>query len=836
MKKKLAVKAGILTAVFIVAVIFFSYITNKGNTDLSADMGGAVLPRIVFSVGEEEVNSLPGYRSDMVMTTMRDTVVPVTNHQLEFKITHSNEEIQSLTWQIFTLNGEKCLQQENVKDVSGTKLIEISGDGIMDEERILKITLHLEKEDIYYYTRICDAIETNYEICLDFVEQLHTQILKKENLEELDTYLETTAAGDSSTYQNVTIHSTVTQLTWGELRPQMEGGVQWEILECNPAYTSVKLRYQVSCESEEENKRHIYSVKEFFKVRVVGDKTYLMDYDRETTENFTGAKGTLDEKGLNLGIVPLDLEYKNNSEGNIVSFVQNNELWNYDKEADEISLVFSFASAESIDVRHQYDHHKIRIVNVDKNGSTTFSVIGYMNRGLHEGQVGVAVYYFDAEKNSVEEKAFVPSKKGYDVMKNNLGKYVYYSDKDEKIYVMLDGSMYCVDLIEDTRKVLVRGLEEGQYKISEEGNLLAYQEQGGKLNASQKITVLNLKNGKTFSIQSQGDEYVKPIGFVKNDFAYGTMRSADLGTNVAGNAIYPMYKLQIVDQKQNIVKEYQIPDAYITNGYINGNMLTLNRVRKEAETYVALEDDYITNNAEEKESNITLENELDPLKGRVVKFIYEDGIQDTDAKLLKPKLVMTGKPINITFDESNAEGVYYVYALGELQGVYDNAGYAIQQAALKKGVAVNAKQAYLWEQGNRQEYYEVPEMEPFKAEDGESQIAACVRQMLKKEGRELDVSKLLEEGKTPEEILTMYTDGEGVNLEGCTLDQMLYLVNKGTPVMAMISENRAVLLISYNSVKVAYLDPSDGQRHAVALSTMESMTSAAGNMYIGYVK
>lgn len=30
--------------------------------------------------------------------------------------------------------------------------------------------------------------------------------------------------------------------------------------------------------------------------------------------------------------------------------------------------------------------------------------MGYMNRGVHEGQVGVAVYYFDAEKNSVTEK------------------------------------------------------------------------------------------------------------------------------------------------------------------------------------------------------------------------------------------------------------------------------------------------------------------------------------------------------------------------------------------------------------------------------------------------
>lgn len=37
LKKRLK-NAGILTAVFIVAVIIFSYVTNKGNDNMTADM------------------------------------------------------------------------------------------------------------------------------------------------------------------------------------------------------------------------------------------------------------------------------------------------------------------------------------------------------------------------------------------------------------------------------------------------------------------------------------------------------------------------------------------------------------------------------------------------------------------------------------------------------------------------------------------------------------------------------------------------------------------------------------------------------------------------------
>ena len=69
-----------------------------------------------------------------------------------------------------------------------------------------------------------------------------------------------------------------------------------------------------------------------------------------------------------------------------------------------------------------------------------------------------------------------------------------------------------MNLKDNTREVLVKDLEEGQYQVSPDGHLLAYQSEGGKINESQKIIVLNLKTGKSFDITSEGDEYVKPIG------------------------------------------------------------------------------------------------------------------------------------------------------------------------------------------------------------------------------------------------------------------------------------------------------------------------------------
>lgn len=836
MIKKIAVRASVLTAVFIMAVIVFSYLTNRGNTDMSADMDGATLPRISFVTEGYEINSIPGYKNDMEIPSMRDTLTPVENREIELHLEKYDTQVQKMTWQVFTLDGEKCLQQETLKEIGDVETLKLKGDGILDEERVLKVTLHLENEDVYYYTRIRNQEGCNYKTCLDFANTFHERAMKKEQTDELEPYLETTSDGAVSTYQTVTIHSDLNHVVWGELRPQVAGDVLWEVKECNETYTSILLTYRVRGAGVSDNPEALYTVKEFFRVRVVGDKQYLMDYNRTMTQNFDGTTKALGSKGILLGIAPVDLEYQINSEGTIVSFVQNNELWNYDKDADEMSLVFSFADAENVDIRNFYDRHEIHIVSVDQVGNTTFTVSGYMNRGTHEGETGVAVYYFDSEKNSVAEKAFVPSSKGYYVMKEELGKYVYYSNKSEMLYVMMDGTLYSVDMEEDTREVLVRGLENGQYTASQDGHLLAYQGIGGKVNESEKITVLNLQTGDSFEIDAENGEYLKPVGFIKDDFAYGTLKSEDGGQTLAGQSVYPMYKLQIINQKQEIVKTYEVADVYLLDGYINDNMLQLNRVAKNGNIYMAITPDYITNNEEQAESNIKLESYTEDTRQKVMRLTYEDGIKDSNAKLLKPKQVLFDKSMTIRFDESTMDGKYYVYALGELQGVYERASYAVIKANEVNGVAVSSRQAYVWERGNWPSVYEVENMTEFQMEEGETAMAACLQQMLQKEGKTADVVKELNAGKSPETILSTYIGGEGLDLTGCTTEEILYTISRETPVIAMFENGHTVLVIGYNKTNIAYLDPADGKRYSVTFAEMESKVGASGNTFIGYVK
>ena len=142
------------------------------------------------------------------------------------------------------------------------------------------------------------------------------------------------------------------------------------------------------------------------------------------------------------------------------------------------------------------------------------------------------------------------------------------------------------------------------------------------------------------------------------------------------------------------------------------NMITLNRVTKSGDTYTSIDRDYITNNEEKAESNISLQEYSTSLKELQYRLVYADGIDDKKPKILKPKQVLYENPTTVAFDSESEKGKFYVYGLGQMLGLYDKAGYAVQKADEVSGVVVSSDQAYVWERGNRDLRYEV-EMEGF---------------------------------------------------------------------------------------------------------------------------
>lgn len=576
MKKRMR-KAGILLVVFVAAIFVSSLFMNNGVDDQIIDLGDPTLPRISFQKEGRTVNALAGYVNEMDVTAMRDTITPLeANGTLQIQIEEFGNKITGVEYKVYSLNGEETYLEGKQKDISDETILLDLKKGLPDEvsEAVLEVILSMEEEQAHFYTRITRPDELSLKECLDFAQDFHAKTLEKNSQEELKNYLETSAEGDNTTYQTVTIHSDADHVTWGNLSPQVVEEPEWSIKESNSVYTSLLAQYQVTCAGD-TGEIETYDVREFFRIRYVQGEIYLLDYNRKMEQIFDANQKVLDQNGILLGIASSDILYETNSSGNIVSFVRNGNLWTYNVKQNELAQVFSFSNIEGNDARSRCDQHNIRIISVEKNGSTAFAVYGYMNRGAHEGEVGVDIYYYDIEKNVVQEKAFIPSTKSFAIAEEELGKMVYYNQDQNLLYILAGGKFYKIDLTKDEQTVLAKNLEEGQYTVSADGHLIAYQT-SGTINTAQEIKVLNLKTDEENAVAAKSGEAIRPLGFIGSDFVYGYLRQEDVGHTAAGGELFPMYELEIRNSENEVMKTYSADKIYISDVFIEENMMTLN--------------------------------------------------------------------------------------------------------------------------------------------------------------------------------------------------------------------------------------------------------------------
>lgn len=805
-------EAGILIGVFIVAVLVFSYFTNKGNDNMTADIGTATFPKIGFDCGGYGINAVPGYAQPMDIPTIRDTITPVLSGKLNVEINAYENAISSMEYKVYSLDGTEALLEKKIKKPGKTEMLDLNKSGLLDEERVLEIILNYNKEKtVHFYTRIADAEKADIQQCLDYVTTFHNGALNKEEGVGVGKAIEPNEDGDNSTFAHVTIHSNYDQVSYGELEPKLEGGEHWEIKEMNDTSSSIQAEFIVRCKGE-ENEDDLYKVREFFRVRYdsYAKRGYLLDYDRTMEQIFDPTKKVLSEKGVLLGISEYDVPYLNDKDGSIVSFVQADDLWSYSKETDEVSLVFSFAASENTDERNLTNQNEIQLLEADGNGNVTFAVYGYMNRGEHEGQVGVAVYYYNVEQSSVEEKVFIPTDTSWGNAIHELGKLVYYSVDREMLYVLAGDTFYETNVEKEKTKELVTGLTEDHYVASSDGRLLAYQSKSGE-NGANELTIMNLSSGKTRTVTGKEGENIYPLGFVKNDFVYGTSRIEDAGQTAAGEDASPMYKVEIQNSKGKTVKTYEQKEIYILGAKMEKNRVILERAVRDGSIYTATAEEYISNNEEQKESNIYLDSYVTELKKKQMRLTYEDGISDKEPKVLKPKQVMFENPTTITFDYDKKEKQYYVYGYGKLQGSYEIAGDAIQKADSYGGVVVDQSQSYIWERGNRDLNYTIDH-----SEDMAAQIKAK-----------------LDSGVSPMEALKEYNSGASLNLTGCTAEQLAYIINRGKPVIGMKEAGKPIILVGYTDENVIYVDAASGERKISTFEEMDALTAGTGHTYIG---
>ncbi|GHU43118.1 hypothetical protein FACS1894111_08170 [Clostridia bacterium] len=834
---KTPLKIFVLCLVFIGTVITALLLNGKSQTDLSSEMKEATLPVIYLKSGEVQINALYGYLSEMNPLTMRDTITPLPEDlKLPIQIATYNAPIDSLSYVVRTMDGKRLLEDTKLSDFNqtdGNINAQLPIQNLLEQGEEYMLILHLQSEgkDIAYYTRIIRPVNASVEDCLNFVKEFHDRTFTKEDNSWFSGYMEPDREGDNTTLQKVTIHSSLNQLTWAEFGGQPLGEASISIEEISPYYNTFVLRY-IMTNKGEDGETEYYNVKEMFRVRYnkTGARASLLDYERDMSEIFRGSKDNIEAAAIRLGIRDSKVEYGESNTGTVVCFVQEGELFSYNKANGRLSMVFSFRDKDNFDLRENNPNHDIRIIRVAEDDSIDFVVYGYMNRGEREGRCGVAAYHYDSLANTTKELIFAESGKSYEVLKEDWGKLFYVSDTGS-FYMIAESTLYQIDLKDQSVNALVSDLDPENYAFSDTGRYLAYRGQ----DAGDPITILDLESNAKQEISAEEGDTLRPVGFVDSDFIYGQAH----GQDVVPNALFPMYRVTVMDKDKNIIKTYEKSDYYVTNAYVEKDTIFLDRVHKEGASYLPVSRDALKNPKEEENTGIRVAIKTLGAKETIVTLEAAKNFAKTKPQILTAKEAVLPEQKEAVLSEETSFERYYVYAMGSVIACTGNAPEAIQTADSAAAVVIGTDQKYVWQRGkaNASTKADKVVLSDASAAQHTNPQARCLSAILSLEGVSLDVEGLLNGGTSVADILqTAMPDARVLNLSGCRVSQVLYYVSLGTPVYAIGAGGTPVLIAGYDERNTVLYDPASNKTYKKGLQDSDTFFRGGGNSFVVYVK
>lgn len=801
-------------------------------------MQAASLPVLYTVWNEKQLNILHGYTVPMEAAYVRDTIAPVgEDRSLSLVIKTYGETVTGGSFALRSLDGDRFLEEQEL-DLTGAAEeipLEVQLTALLEDDTEYRMELTLSTEsyqEIHYYLRVMASKDWHVEELLEFAGDFSQATLDKAVARELIVpYLlpNETQTNDSFAYANQ--HSSFATITWGELEMNRLGDPVYQISELTKTQLSVTLEYQLQAADSEGVLRQ-YQVQEFFCVRWRDGKLYLLSYERKADQVFQGKQNEIKDGMLWLGITDGgSAEVVADDEASCIVLNYGGELWAYDSEKNEMMQLFSYRE-DTKDLRNDYDQHAIHVMRMDEEKNVYFMVYGYMNRGAHQGEVGISFYRFDYENNRIQELYYIPAGVAYQILKESINALSYVNE-DNLCYFLYGDTIYSIDLSGSECQSIASDVQTNSYAISDDGSVIVWQvrDEDGP---GDSIRILNMQTGNTTELRAEPGEYLVAEGFLKNDLVYGKGRISDIVTEAGVETLFPLYSIQIMGMEDQTIQEtYQYPDIYVTEVAIENDRIRLSRVGRSAEgSLEPMEADTLILNDAEEASDTGLHTVQDALGRRC----YYVNLGNASKKgmhfsTIRPTFDLDANTSRITIEgtDPKTDVSYYVYGFGGVLGVYDNLRTAIGQAYDALGVVVSGELRMCW---NRDSRDLIVNLSVTEGEPRAQSLAAGIELLLSGEGIAVTgCEEKLAAGESPVEILEEAVGDRAVDLYGCTLPQVLYYLNLKQPVLAVTGDSTGYVIVGYTSNTVTLYDPATAQRMEWNMGEAETFFAERGNRF-----
>ena len=802
----------VLLLVFVLGVAGTAFLMNSRSTDDRSDMNNPTLPQVMVDFGGTLSNRMHGYREKMQADFVRECVTPLdTTKKLSLVIDPHEAEVKSLAFEIRSSDGRKVIENRKINALEQgdgylRTTVEITSGLLMNQEYSMQITLDTDSGEAYYYTRIVSRSVTKVAEYTAFAKAFAEKCMDKTSADELVAYLEVSDSG-SRNFNEININSTLANISWGTLLPQMSREGIPVIKDINETTASIVMEYGITANND-QGQAEYYNVRDFYRMRYTESRIMLLDFERSASQIFNPELPVISDRGLLLGVRDKNISYMSNEEAGVTAFVQEGELWTYAPESGKFVKVFSFRREENSDSRDVATEHGIKLLSVDENGDVDFVVYGYMNRGIHEGCSGVGVYHYSNDQNMVEEKVFIPSTESYEFLKDDLG-ILSYVNKDNQLFLVMAKDLYQINIEESSFRVLAEGINSDNFVVSDTNAHAAWIVSEGE-NAGQ-IEMMDFDSQESRLIAPGEGQELRTLGFMNEDLIYGILLGQDILTDGNGHSTEGLTTFKIEDFKGNLKKEYRQDGYYIINVTVGRTLMEFELAVKGESGYSVKKKDNIMNNGNTSAKMVTIDQTSSDRQGLMTRMAFADQPESDKPLILRAKMRSVSEHVVDLQVETPEEEVYYVYGRGGLDSVWTDPAAALRQADAKTGVVLNRAQQYVWERGNLK-----------------TQITLNTT----------DIPEIIRSGSWDKQKLQEGLGDAGtiIDLSGCTLENILYEISAQRAVIAKTGENSSVVIVGYDQYNTWLLDPATGEVKPYGLNDSTALFQKAGNIFLTYLE
>lgn len=805
--KRTLQKAGILFLIFIGAIVIY-FISARNTMEkehtVYTSMDEPELPVVYTQLDGKEINCMHGYVQDMGNQAARESIsVLPENREMKIRIAEYGNSITGISYEIRNLSMDRLIERTvltNWESAGGstTASLPIQNLLVRDEPYLLKLTVNTSEKAVTYYTRIMWPDNTYASDMVALADEFTRKSLDYNEAKDLVSYLETNSTGDNSNLGHVTLKASFNHLTWDGLPVKMVGEPQITLQEFDGIMGQICVKYRVSLE-ESGSKPVLIDAEDNFTMKWNAQRIYLMNYERNANEVFDGRTAAFSGKRILLGITNDNRVKAAKSPGSqYLAFKTGRDLWCYDQKENHLVRVFTFDSKKDDGVRSNYGDHDIKILSVQDDGTVNFLVYGYMNRGKYEGRMGVVFYNYDWSKDTVNEKFFLPSDESFEMLQKDMANLSYLSENN-MLYLMEEGTVYGIDLKSNESLVVAQGLTVGSFAVSSDGSRIAWQD-GSNPYQSEKVHVMDLKTAQKQEIVGSENDYVSVLGFVGDDLIYGLSRPQDSWIVNGRLKGIPMYAMYIVDNQMHVESEYKKDGIYISDVVSEEGRIHLKRlVRLGDNQYVYQDEDTIVCNQDvDQDVMAGIGYFASPTMGRVYYVKTDSDTDGSKVKLSAPKAFSYEYTSTLDMNhtgnvQTNTGMVFYAYGGGHYIGPSRSFSTAVSMAYDQMGFVTDGDQHIVWDRVNK----------------GNSRIIKSPMEEAGKATKYLD--SFTGSG--------MYGDGLIlIDAGGCSLNQVLYFVDRGMPVIAYVENGKYVLISGYDQYNVTLYNPETQQSWKMGLN------------------